>query len=208
MAYTEGLLRRHGVGHGHVALHGGLGPGRPSRRHPGHARALRRRRRGLRLLRDARDQPAPARDATRTAPTGGCAPGSASSTSSTARPRRSGPRPTWPRSSTPASTRTPRESIWEVQESLQPFGRRRSRSSSNRGILGPRTVVAHCVWLDDREIAAHGPDRHRRGPLPVLEHEALVGPGPRRRLAPRRDRPSASAATARRRTTTSTSSRR
>ena len=44
------------------------------------------------------------------------------------------------------------ESIWEVQESLKRFGRRPIEEFYNRGILGPHTVVAHCVWLDDREI--------------------------------------------------------
>src|SRR4051794_33451780 len=44
------------------------------------------------------------------------------------------------------------ESIWEVQESLKQFGRRPIEEFYNRGILGEHTVVAHCVWLDDREI--------------------------------------------------------
>ncbi len=44
------------------------------------------------------------------------------------------------------------ESIWEVQESLRRFGRRPIEEFFNRGILSERTVVAHCVWLDDREI--------------------------------------------------------
>ncbi|SRR6266705_2223443 len=44
------------------------------------------------------------------------------------------------------------ETIWEVQESLKRFGRRPVEEFFNRGILGQRTVVAHCVWLDDREI--------------------------------------------------------
>jgi 5-methylthioadenosine/S-adenosylhomocysteine deaminase len=44
------------------------------------------------------------------------------------------------------------ESVWEVQESLRQFGRRPIEELYNRGILGDRTVVAHCVWLDDREI--------------------------------------------------------
>jgi 5-methylthioadenosine/S-adenosylhomocysteine deaminase len=45
------------------------------------------------------------------------------------------------------------ETIWEVQESLSRFGRRPIEEMFNRGILGPRTVIAHCVWLDDRELA-------------------------------------------------------
>ncbi len=44
------------------------------------------------------------------------------------------------------------ESIWEVQESLARWGRRPIEVFHQRGILGPRTVVAHCVWLDDREV--------------------------------------------------------
>jgi 5-methylthioadenosine/S-adenosylhomocysteine deaminase len=44
------------------------------------------------------------------------------------------------------------ETIWEVQESLKRFGRRPIEELFNRGILGQRTVIAHCVWLDDREI--------------------------------------------------------
>jgi 5-methylthioadenosine/S-adenosylhomocysteine deaminase len=44
------------------------------------------------------------------------------------------------------------ESIWEVQESLARWGRRPIEVMWNRGVLGPQTVIAHCVWLDDREI--------------------------------------------------------
>ncbi len=44
------------------------------------------------------------------------------------------------------------ETIWEVQESLRLFGRRPIEEFYNRGILGKKTVVAHCVWLDDREV--------------------------------------------------------
>jgi 5-methylthioadenosine/S-adenosylhomocysteine deaminase len=44
------------------------------------------------------------------------------------------------------------ETIWEVQKSLELFGRRPIEEMFNRGILGPHTVIAHCVWLDDREL--------------------------------------------------------
>jgi 5-methylthioadenosine/S-adenosylhomocysteine deaminase len=44
------------------------------------------------------------------------------------------------------------ETPWEVGQSLQRWGRRPIEVFHQRGILGPRTVVAHCVWLDDREI--------------------------------------------------------
>jgi 5-methylthioadenosine/S-adenosylhomocysteine deaminase len=44
------------------------------------------------------------------------------------------------------------ETIWEVQESLRRFQARPIEVFHRRGVLGERTVVAHCVWLDDREI--------------------------------------------------------
>jgi len=44
------------------------------------------------------------------------------------------------------------ESIWEVTESLSRFGLRPIAEMFNRGLLSERTVVAHCVWLDDAEI--------------------------------------------------------
>ena len=45
------------------------------------------------------------------------------------------------------------ETTWEVQESLARTGCRPIEEMFRRGVLGPRTVIAHCVWLDDREIA-------------------------------------------------------
>jgi 5-methylthioadenosine/S-adenosylhomocysteine deaminase len=45
------------------------------------------------------------------------------------------------------------ESVWEVQESLKLWGRRPIEVLHQRGVLGPRSVVAHGVWLDDREIS-------------------------------------------------------
>ncbi len=44
------------------------------------------------------------------------------------------------------------ESIWEVQESLRQFGRRPIEVFLERGILDVPAVVAHGVWLDDREV--------------------------------------------------------
>jgi len=44
------------------------------------------------------------------------------------------------------------ETIWEVEECLRQFRRRPIEEFYNRGILGERTVVAHGVWLDDREV--------------------------------------------------------
>lgn len=44
------------------------------------------------------------------------------------------------------------ETPWEVDGSLARWGRRPIAELGHRGLLGPRTVVAHCVWLDDAEI--------------------------------------------------------
>ncbi|MFA5775340.1 MAG: amidohydrolase [Ilumatobacteraceae bacterium] len=44
------------------------------------------------------------------------------------------------------------ESIWEVEECIRQFGRRPIEEFQRRGILGPRTVIAHGVWLDDTEV--------------------------------------------------------
>lgn len=47
----------------------------------------------------------------------------------------------------------------EVEAVVQHFGDRPFRILRNRGILTPKTVMAHCVWLDDEEIqivADHG----------------------------------------------------
>jgi 5-methylthioadenosine/S-adenosylhomocysteine deaminase len=44
------------------------------------------------------------------------------------------------------------ETIWEVEQSLERFGRRPIEVFYDRGILGPSTVVAHAVWLSDGEI--------------------------------------------------------
>jgi 5-methylthioadenosine/S-adenosylhomocysteine deaminase len=44
------------------------------------------------------------------------------------------------------------ETTWEVEQSLERWGLRPVELLKRRGILGPRTVIAHCVWLDDAEI--------------------------------------------------------
>jgi 5-methylthioadenosine/S-adenosylhomocysteine deaminase len=44
------------------------------------------------------------------------------------------------------------ETMWEVEQSLERWGLRPVELFKQRGILGPRTVIAHCVWLDDPEI--------------------------------------------------------
>jgi 5-methylthioadenosine/S-adenosylhomocysteine deaminase len=44
------------------------------------------------------------------------------------------------------------ETLYDVEECLRRYGRRPVEELLERGLLGPRTVVAHGVWLDDREI--------------------------------------------------------
>ena len=87
---VDAVLRRraargHDVGDGHVAVHGRLGRRRGRARAARHARAVRRRRGGLRLLREHRVEPAAAGDARDRGRRAGCARGSGSSTSCTAR---------------------------------------------------------------------------------------------------------------------------
>jgi len=45
------------------------------------------------------------------------------------------------------------ESQSEVEFCLQQFGKRPTELAYETGLLGADTVAAHCVWLDDREIA-------------------------------------------------------
>jgi 5-methylthioadenosine/S-adenosylhomocysteine deaminase len=71
------------------------------------------------------------------------------------------------------------ETAWEVEECVRLTGRRPIAEFEARGILGPRTVVAHCVWLDDDEIdtlaragtaVAHCPCSNMKlssGPAPI-----------------------------------------
>ncbi|MGH3731812.1 MAG: amidohydrolase [Acidimicrobiales bacterium] len=44
------------------------------------------------------------------------------------------------------------ESLGEVENSLQRFGRRPTQVAFDCGILGPDCIAAHCVWLSDEEI--------------------------------------------------------
>jgi 5-methylthioadenosine/S-adenosylhomocysteine deaminase len=45
------------------------------------------------------------------------------------------------------------ESLGEVENSKQRFGRRPTEVAYEAGLLGPDCVAAHCVWLTDHEIA-------------------------------------------------------
>lgn len=76
------------------------------------------------------------------------------------------------------------ETTWEVETSLERFGRRPIAEFLHRGILSARTVVAHCVWLDEREIellaehgtaVAHCPCSNMKlssGPAPIIAMKA------------------------------------
>jgi 5-methylthioadenosine/S-adenosylhomocysteine deaminase len=44
------------------------------------------------------------------------------------------------------------ESLGEVENSKQRFGRRPTEVACDAGLLGPDCVAAHCVWLTDHEI--------------------------------------------------------
>src|ERR1700727_805166 len=44
------------------------------------------------------------------------------------------------------------ESLGEVKNSKQRFGRRPTEVAYDSGLLGPDCVAAHCVWLTDHEI--------------------------------------------------------
>ena len=144
--------RRHDVGDGHVALHGGLGRGRRDRSDSGPrssptwpTASSTTSRRSSRTVACSRPTAPP--------PTGGCAPGSGSSTSSTARrgvlPRRA-------RAGRGVRHRDPHPLVGVdlggagVAEALRSPSA--SRCSTTAASSAERTVVAHCVWLDDREI--------------------------------------------------------
>jgi 5-methylthioadenosine/S-adenosylhomocysteine deaminase len=70
------------------------------------------------------------------------------------------------------------ETIWEVQESLARFGARPIEEMFRRGILGPRTVIAHCVWLDDREIQLLAQSGTSVAHCPCSNMKLSSGPAP------------------------------
>ena len=182
--YAESVLAGHHVGDGHVAVHGGLGGRRPRPSASGpRSSPTSPTSEGYDYFETHRDRTDACSSPTAPPPTDGCAPGSASSTSSTARPSASAAAVDLAEEFDTGIHTHSSESIWEVQESLKRFGRRPIEVFHDRGILGPRTVVAHCVWLDDREIELLRADGHVGRALPVLEHEAGVGSGAHRRDA-------------------------
>ena len=70
------------------------------------------------------------------------------------------------------------ETPWEVDESLRRFGRRPIDEFRHRGILGERTVVAHCVWLDDDEIALLAETGTAVAHCPCSNMKLSSGPAP------------------------------
>ena len=163
---------RHGLGDRHVAVHGGLGRAAGEHRDPGHPGPLRRRRGGLRLLRVDRVATAALLEAVARRPRRtGAQRGSASSTSSTARPTRfRAARDLAEEFGTGIHTHSS-ETNWEVEESLEALRATGPiEESPTAGVLGPT---------------------HRRGALRLAR---------RRRARPPRRRPARRWPTARART--------
>jgi 5-methylthioadenosine/S-adenosylhomocysteine deaminase len=74
------------------------------------------------------------------------------------------------------------ETTWEVDEALQRWGKRPVEVLADRGVLGPRTVVAHCVWLDDREIELLAATGTAVAHCPCSNMKLSSGPAPIGRL--------------------------
>lgn len=70
------------------------------------------------------------------------------------------------------------ETTWEVEQSLERFGRRPIAEFEHRGILGPHTVVAHCVWVDDDEIATLARHGTAVAHCPCSNMKLSSGPAP------------------------------
>ena len=96
------------------------------------------------------------------------------------------------------------ESLTEVENSKQRFGRRPTEVAYDAGLLGPDCVAAHCVWLSDTEIALMRETGTHISPQPLLQRQARQrhrpGPGDaggrdQRRARPRRGGVATTAAT-------------
>ncbi|MBS0625463.1 MAG: amidohydrolase [Verrucomicrobia bacterium] len=70
----------------------------------------------------------------------------------------------------------------EVAAVVQHFGKRPIRLFYERGILGPNTVIAHCVWLDDDEIDCLASTGTAVAHCPVSNAKLACGVAPIREL--------------------------
>ena len=70
------------------------------------------------------------------------------------------------------------EGQYEGQRTLAEHGATPIRFLDRLGVLGPRMIGVHCVWLDDEELAPDGRARRRARLLPLVQHD------PRRRHHP------------------------
>jgi 5-methylthioadenosine/S-adenosylhomocysteine deaminase len=66
----------------------------------------------------------------------------------------------------------------EVDDALRLYGRRPIEEFGHRGILGPRTVIAHCVWVDDREIELMAETGTAVAHCPCSNMKLSSGPAP------------------------------
>jgi 5-methylthioadenosine/S-adenosylhomocysteine deaminase len=78
------------------------------------------------------------------------------------------------------------ETQWEVEESIRRFGHRPIHEIQRRGVLdGGRTVIAHCVWLDDEEIAVLAQTGTRVAHCPCSNMKLASGVAPIARMRAR-----------------------
>ncbi len=98
------------------------------------------------------------------------------------------------------------ETLDEEQFCLDTHGRRPVGLMEDVEWVGDDVWYAHGVFIADDEIARMAETRHRRRPLPVVEHAARVGYRPGAALSGRRACPLGSAWTGRRATTAATCS--
>ena len=89
------------------------------------------------------------------------------------------------------------ESLTEVENSKQRFGRRPTEVAYDCGILGPDCIAAHCVWLSDTEIAlmretgtqiSHNPRSNAKLGNGIARLPEMLAAGHQRRPRPRRGR--------------------
>lgn len=66
----------------------------------------------------------------------------------------------------------------EVEAVIKHFGARPIRLFYERGILGPKTVIAHCVWLDEEEIQMLADTGTSVAHCPVSNAKLACGPAP------------------------------